>query len=219
MAGTDENSTQDMMAAVEGIQELGCGNDVSIMIIHHCGKDASKGSRGNSSLKGAVDSEFECSKVQDTEHGFILKTTKQKDMDGSASFPFNLRVIELGKDEDGEPVTSCVVECVDKLTTAAESAAEAQKNQQRCEMVRLLPKPSMTDWFKAAAETDALGESTSVSMAKSFVQRHMKKGDDYHNSDAATGKAKRVLRGSKWQLLELADTRAGRSNPSDSTTK
>lgn len=217
MAGTDENSTQDMMAAVEGIQELSNGTDASIMIVHHCGKDASKGSRGNSSLKGAVDSEFECRKVSDTERGFILKTTKQKDMDGSASFPFRLKVVKLGQDEDGDQVTSCVVECVDKHLTAAEAAKEAQLNEHRKSMVRLLPQDSMTNWYKAAVETNALGENTTEDTARNFVGRKMRKPDDYRTSDSSVGAKKRVRRGENWQFLELADNRTCNCNPKDST--
>lgn len=219
MAGTDENSTKDMMAAVEGLQEIGSAIDCNVMIVHHCGKDASRGSRGNSSLKGAVDSEFECSKVPDTERGFILKTTKQKDMDGSAKFPFTLKVVELGVDEDGDSVTSCVVECVDKHLTASEAAAIAKKDKQRRDMVRLLPQPSMGAWHKEAAKRNTLGENTTENMAKNFVTRHMKKVLDYQSSDVATGTKKSVERGSDWQLLELADSRTARANTEDTPTK
>lgn len=217
MAGTDENATMDMMAAVEGMQELVSGTDTSIMIVHHSGKDTSKGSRGNSSLKGAVDSEFECNKAPDTEKGFILKTTKQKDMDGSASFPFRLKVVELGLDEDGDPVTSCVVECVDKHLTAAEAAKEAETMEHKQNMVRLLPQPSMTDWHKAAVEANALGENSTKDTARNFISRKMQKPDDYKTTAGSVGKAKPVARGEKWQFLELADNRTNNSAPEDST--
>lgn len=209
MAGTDENSTMDMMAAVEGIQELGRTTGCHTMIVHHSGKDTSKGSRGSSSLKGAVDTEFECTKVPDTDKGFILKTTKQKDMDDSSSFPFRLKTVTLGKDEEGEPVTSCVVEQVKKHITALEATKQDEKERKVRAMVSLLPQPSMTEWYRAAVESKALGEGTTEDSARNFVNRNLQSGEDYTTGNSDVGKKKAVARGPKWDFLELAQNREG----------
>ena len=48
--------------------------------------------------------------VVQTPRGRLLSITKQKDGDDSASWPFHLRQVILGVDDDGDAVTSCVVE-------------------------------------------------------------------------------------------------------------
>lgn len=77
MAGGDENSSRDMgrfIAAIDGIKRL---TGACVLTVHHCGKDASAGARGHSSLLGAVDTEIECR--ASGEHGLVLRTTAQKE--------------------------------------------------------------------------------------------------------------------------------------------
>jgi hypothetical protein len=78
------------------------------MIVHHTGKDAARGARGHSSLRAAVDTEL---RVTVGEDGWrTVETTKQRDMPADFERRFRLRVVELGRDQDGDAVTSCVVE-------------------------------------------------------------------------------------------------------------
>jgi hypothetical protein len=48
--------------------------------------------------------------VTQTPRGRLLAITKQKDGDDSATWPFHLRQVMLGIDDDGDAITSCVVE-------------------------------------------------------------------------------------------------------------
>lgn len=113
MKGADENSGVDMgnfIAACEQIQKrLNC----FVLIVHHCGKDAAKGSRGHSSLLAAVDLELEVKRVGAKSAERVMTVTKMRDGEDGAEFKFRLVKVDLGKDEDGEPVTTCVVETVD----------------------------------------------------------------------------------------------------------
>ena len=78
-----------------------------VLLVHHSGKDVSKGPRGHSSLLAALDAALE---VQREGSARRWKVTKAKDsLDGNEHL-FQLDVIELGTDEHGEPVTSCVIE-------------------------------------------------------------------------------------------------------------
>ncbi|MBA4755859.1 MAG: hypothetical protein H2050_13615 [Sphingobium sp.] len=77
------------------------------MPVHHRPKDAeSIEPRGHGSLKGGVDTVIliEAGKTK------CAEVTKQKDGEIGDKFLFNLGVVELGTDEDGEAVTSCVIE-------------------------------------------------------------------------------------------------------------
>ncbi len=56
MAGGDENSSKDMGLAIDGLDQLKHANETTVLVVHHSGKDRTKGLRGSSALLGAVDS-------------------------------------------------------------------------------------------------------------------------------------------------------------------
>jgi len=99
------------------------------MIVHHSGKDTSRGARGSSSLRGALDTEIEL----EVDEGSGIRTalsTKQRDLEGGAAFSFKLNVAILGTDPDGDDITTCVIEKADE--TELEDARKKQpkgKNQ------------------------------------------------------------------------------------------
>ncbi len=106
MAGGDENSGEDMSALIANADRLRKQTTASVMLIHHCGKDASKGARGHSSLRGAVDTEI---LIEGQVGRRTATVTKQRDLPSGQLFAFELEQQVLGHDEDGEPVTSCIV--------------------------------------------------------------------------------------------------------------
>lgn len=77
-----------------------------VLLVHHAGKDTSKGARGWSGLRAAADAELE---VQRTPAGRLLRITKQKDGEDSGAWGFDLQTVVVGVDEDGDEVASCVV--------------------------------------------------------------------------------------------------------------
>jgi hypothetical protein len=107
LAGGNENGPDDMGALVQSVDrlrdELGC----HLLLIHHCGKEPKLGARGHSLLKAAVDTEAE---VVRYEKGSVATVTKQRDGIPGDPIAFRLRAVELGRDEDGDPVTSCIIE-------------------------------------------------------------------------------------------------------------
>jgi hypothetical protein len=107
MGNGDENTARDMGAFVRSLDHIRNATGAHIMVIHHSGKDASKGARGSGSLRAAVDTEIEL-----TRSGTVImaETRKQRDMPTGKVFAYLLQDVEIGHDEDGEPVTSAVVE-------------------------------------------------------------------------------------------------------------
>jgi hypothetical protein len=85
---------------------LGC----AVVAVHHIGKDASRGARGHSLLLCAVDTEVMVEKFDQVS---VATVTKQRDGPSGVEIAFRLDVVELGQDQDGDPVTSCVVETAD----------------------------------------------------------------------------------------------------------
>lgn len=106
IAGGDENSSEDMGALVKGADTLRDATGAAVILVHHTGKDEGRGARGHSSLKAALDTEIE---VSDGEQGHIATITKQRDLPIGDRLGFTLEVVELGVDEEGDPVTTCIV--------------------------------------------------------------------------------------------------------------
>ena len=106
--GANENSGEDMGLAIKHCQTLCAATGATVLLVHHSGKDVSRGARGWSGLKGAADTEIEISRDEDTnERG--IRITKQKDGEDGAMFGFRLDTVLVGMDLDGDDVTSCVV--------------------------------------------------------------------------------------------------------------
>ena len=104
-AGADENSSVDMgniIAASKRLQSLVGG---LVLLVHHTGKDISKGLRGHSSLYAALDGAIEVSKSGARRQ---WTSSKSKDDVSGDVHPFKLQVVDLGIDEEGEKITSCV---------------------------------------------------------------------------------------------------------------
>jgi KaiC/GvpD/RAD55 family RecA-like ATPase len=107
MPGGDENSSGDMSAYIKNVSTLADATDAFALIVHHTGKDESRGARGHSALTAAVDAEFKVTQGADGER--VLTVTKSRDGETGAKFGFRLELVTLGEDEDGDTVTSCVV--------------------------------------------------------------------------------------------------------------
>jgi archaellum biogenesis ATPase FlaH len=105
-----ENDGRDMGMFISNIMRLKAYFNCHILIVHHTGKDRSKGARGHSSLRAALDTEIEL-KADGLVR--VASVTKQRDMESGKKVAFTLEVVELGLDEDLDAVTSCVVSPAD----------------------------------------------------------------------------------------------------------
>ena len=106
LGGGDENSSYDMGTFVKNCEKLRLQTGAHVMLVHHPGKDASRGARGHSLLRAAVDTEIQVTKSNDE---VTLKVTKQRDIASGGTFTASLVSVEISQDEDGEAITSCVV--------------------------------------------------------------------------------------------------------------
>lgn len=129
--GQDENGSTDGGKVLAGARVL-MGTSRFVMFVAHCGKDASKGIRGWSGFFAALDMNLEVTRQGS---GYVWTAKKVKDgMDGIKGH-FKRDVVHLGDDEDGEPITSCVIrpdESVraeaaprEKMTPAMQTAVKA----------------------------------------------------------------------------------------------
>jgi len=121
MAGGNENGPEDMTSFISNIDALRAATKAHTQLVHHSGKDIAAGARGHSSLRAATDTEIEM-EVSKEDCLRFARATKQRDMETGAEFCFRLDVIALGVDQDGDDVTTCVIDPV-----AGEEAEDAKR--------------------------------------------------------------------------------------------
>jgi len=106
---SDENSTRDMNKFIGLLDELRRIWSCAILLVHHSGKDAARGARGSTALRGAVDVEYA---LGSTEGVMTLSCTKSKDSAIPDAITMELREVTLENvvKPDGSPVTTCVLQ-------------------------------------------------------------------------------------------------------------
>jgi hypothetical protein len=101
-----ENSDEDMSAYVNAADAIRKAFGCAVIIVHHCGVSGDR-PRGHSSLTGAADAQLEVARQRSGT--FSVQVEFMKDGKEGASLHHSLKEVTVGKDEDGEPIISCVV--------------------------------------------------------------------------------------------------------------
>ena len=105
LPGLDENTAETMGGVIRASDEVAAATGVSIVLVHHLGKDDTKGARGHSSLNGGIAGEITLTRVGDIRTATVTKSRHGRD---GEQLSFKLRDIALGLDDDGDQMTSCV---------------------------------------------------------------------------------------------------------------
>jgi hypothetical protein len=103
-----ESSDADMGAYLKACDSLeeAFGPECLVKIIHHCGIEKGR-PRGHTSLLGAADCVIAIHKLEDG--AIMAEVEAMKDGDAGATAAGRLRVVKIGEDEFGDPITSCVI--------------------------------------------------------------------------------------------------------------
>ena len=104
LPGVDENNFDAASSLVRACDAIREDLGATVVLIHHSGKDSTRGARGHSAVHGALDTSLE---VADR----CVTVRKSRDSESGAKFSFELKPVELGTDIDGDPVTAVV--CVE----------------------------------------------------------------------------------------------------------
>jgi putative DNA primase/helicase len=146
--GLSENDPGDMgrvLKAASRLQEITGG---LVVVIHHGGKDATKGPRGHSLLLAAMDAALEVTREGDYREWKIHKCKGA--LDGS-THPFKLHVELLGTDGDGDTITSCVVLTTDGSDKPQPSKRTSEASGAILELLRTrgtgMKKPDLVKHF------------------------------------------------------------------------
>lgn len=124
--GADENSAKDMGLVLQAASAIAKAINGLVILVHHSGKEASRGLRGHSSLNGAMDAVIAVERDRQTNRR-SWRVTKMKDGDDGASGQFELEVVDLGPDGFGGRVTSCAVREITASSAANSTAIPAPK--------------------------------------------------------------------------------------------
>lgn len=102
--GGDENSGKDMTRALSHCRALNTKTGGMVMVVHHAGKDLTRGARGWSGLKAAADVEFEMSAIGPMCSSFTV--SKQKDGETGLAWTVRMQRIELGLNRKGKEIST-----------------------------------------------------------------------------------------------------------------
>ena len=107
-AGGNENSADDMGEFIARCDWLRQETGAHVLLVHHKGKEESRGPRGSTVLTAAVDTAINV--VRDASSGVITATVElQRDTDTALALPFRLQRVLIGTDSEGDEISSCVV--------------------------------------------------------------------------------------------------------------
>jgi RecA/RadA recombinase len=110
MVGGNENDAQDTSLMVAHCARIHKHTGALVILVHHSGVNTEGRARGSSVLKAAADVEVEVIRTREYR---AARVAKMKDGDDSGEFRFQLPIVELGTNEDGDAITSCVVSHLD----------------------------------------------------------------------------------------------------------
>jgi hypothetical protein len=143
--GANENSAEDMGLAIANSRAIARAVGGMAVLIHHSGKDATKGARGWSGLRAAADAQLEVVRLENGSR--LIQTTKQKDGKDDGRWGFSLEDVVVGFNEEGEGVTSCVV---------VEAAVQAPGRANKAERVGVWERTVMETFAELQVGGDVL---------------------------------------------------------------
>lgn len=172
MGKADENAASDIADLLRNVGIIQRATGAHVMIVHHSGKDSDRGARGHSALRAAVDTEIEQKRNDKTDLISAL-ITKQRDGSTGHRFDYVLQQVKLGLDQDGDPVTTCVVEPKSRLRTTLADMTDPQRRAHGIlkALIEKGGRVSVEQWRTACVLGKELSNSENLeSRAKAFLR-------------------------------------------------
>jgi KaiC/GvpD/RAD55 family RecA-like ATPase len=107
--GADQNASGDMGALMATLDRIHQRFGVLVLVIAHTPKDETRGISGWYGQFGAADAVIMLTRDTDDDKLRIATVVKLKNGQDGGKIAFRLDEIEIGVDEDGDPITSCTV--------------------------------------------------------------------------------------------------------------
>jgi hypothetical protein len=124
VGGGDEDKARDQNRAAANLRTVHSRleNNVHIALVGHTGKDEKRGARGSNAHLGDVDVMVQISGDEAIKTATVTKANDQAER---ILATFKMEVVETGRDEDGDPVTTAIVSA--DHVEAAPAAAKPEK--------------------------------------------------------------------------------------------
>ncbi|MFK8251787.1 AAA family ATPase [Ancylobacter terrae] len=119
LAGS-ESDDKDMPAYIRAAGAIERAFGCLVAIVHHSGLDGTR-PRGHTSLLGAAD--VQIAVKRDAADQIVTTVEYAKDGPADDTTTSRLRVVEVGVDDEGDPITSCVIEPAEQAATPERGAA------------------------------------------------------------------------------------------------
>jgi hypothetical protein len=101
-----ESSDADMAAFIQAADAIRFELNCAAIVVHHSGWDTSR-MRGHTSLPGALDAEIGVTRNEAKE--IMAEILRMKDGEEGDVLASKLEKVDLGDDEDGDPISACVI--------------------------------------------------------------------------------------------------------------
>jgi hypothetical protein len=119
VSGGDEDKARDQNRAAANLRKVQAQLKLHIALVGHTGKQEDRGARGSNAHLGDVDV-----MVQITGEGTkVAEIVKANDQPQRVVAEFKLEAFELGRDEDGDPITTSILSADNGSTTAPATTA------------------------------------------------------------------------------------------------
>lgn len=208
MSGGDENSPADMGALIRGADEIRMQTGAHLCLVHHVGKDASRGPRGHSSLEGASDTMIS---IAEKDHRKFATVTKQKDGEVEGSWSFALERVTLNrKDDDGEVITSAVA-----VPPSVPFDFQDENLNSRQEQALAVLRQLILERFEADLREDAVGASNRGGISIAHWNAELRNSGWPPPSD----RGRRPMRTSDGQLRQGENERGGQAADNSRTNE
>ena len=120
-----ESSDDDMAAYIRALDHIRDFFGCTVLVVHHSGHSQKNRPRGHSSLIGALDTQIAVRRDRGKDL-IVAEVELMKDGNEGTKIYSRLEVVDLGKDSDGEPITTCVVVPVESCNAGEEADAKAR---------------------------------------------------------------------------------------------
>lgn len=110
MGEGEENNASDVNRVIQAAEKIGQAVGCHVTFVHHSGHGSDR-ERGSSALRANVDASLAVTKEKSGGHQIAFK--KVRDAANERVVLFDLVPVDLGLDDEGDPITSCVVHYVE----------------------------------------------------------------------------------------------------------
>lgn len=167
IGAADEDKAKDVNRCIEAVSRIQRAVGCAVLVVAHAGKTIERGVRGSTAFLAAADVVLRTQRREGG--GFELFVEKLKDGLEPKPIRFALEQVQLGEDEDGEPITSAVVVMGETgRPVLSKAAAIALKALQTTTEARGGEAVRESDWEEAAASLGISKSEVRNSVGKTF---------------------------------------------------